>query len=255
MDRTKLGPVAADERRIYRASLGSDPEWGRPSAETADKVWLLLAESLPVPMADLLPKAKSSKSRPAEADPKSALIAKQALVVALDCAVSSGEQGKMLTFNRIFGALARRWSRRYRRARRHGAQTAYDMREDTVKVAWRELLMAGVRIDTLWKIATGPWSPGGVNPLYSISRVSGRKHARGWSITPREDTHAFGAFKAVVDADPQYRRARPVRVVCSMRTNCRPGQCNRRCARSGRTTSSPSASDRNVRCATSKARA
>jgi hypothetical protein len=149
----KLGPVSAAERRDYCARVGSDAKWRRPAEKTARAVWVLMEEWQPVPLEALMPKVRTRLS--GEAYDQAALVGQQSLVVALDCAIAAGDHVKMLTFNRLLDSLATRWSISFRRARRKGARTVYDVREATAKAIWRELLVAGVRIDTLWKILAG----------------------------------------------------------------------------------------------------
>jgi hypothetical protein len=164
--------------------MGSDRAWGRPTEPTAKFVWSLFEDWLPpVQLDDLLP--KRGKRAPAS-DDEHALdvhIAKQSLVVALDAVITAGDRDAMLTKNALFDALAQRWSRRYRRAAlRHGARISYDMRVETVERALRELLVAGVRFDTLWRIVTGRWSRSGLNPFFAVRRSRGKRHALGYHV-------------------------------------------------------------------------
>ena len=156
---SKLGPVSAEERRAYRASLGSDRAWRRPTEPTAKVVWSLLETWLPPrQLDDLTPKRGNRAPVSDDEHDLDVRIAKQSLVVALDSVITAGDRGAMLTKNVLFDALAQRWSRRYRRAQRTGARVSYDMRTETVERALRELLVAGVRFDTLWQIVAGRWS-------------------------------------------------------------------------------------------------
>ncbi len=215
----KFGPVSALERQAYLARLGSDQKCGRPTEKTAREVWALLADTLPVQLEDLMAKSKAEPST--EEYDRRILVAKQSLVIALDCTITvagtryktrMGEwREKMLTRNLLFDALALRWSRSFRHARQSGARTAYDMRLNTVKATERELLVAGVRFDTLWHIVTGPWSRLGLNPLFSVTRVHGNdNHLRGYRVTLR-DSDALQAFETSVEGDGQYRRREPQR--------------------------------------------
>jgi hypothetical protein len=202
----KLGPVSARERRAYLARLGSDAKWGRPAEKTARAVWDLLKDQLPYPLPDFLPRSKS-KARPSGLEyDQSVLIAKQSFVVALDCAVQAGDRGAMLTQNLLLDALAKSWSVRFRRARRKGARTLYDVRPETAKCVWRDLLDAGIRVETLWDVVAGEWSQQGINPLFLVSRVKGRKHALGWRVEVRADSVTLRAFGGAVQEDRQYRR-------------------------------------------------
>ena len=149
------------ERQEYLARLGSDLKWGRPTEKTTRFVWELLKDKLPIQLDDLLPRSKSERPSGAEYN-QCVLIAKQSLVVALDCAITAAGRrqgrGAMLTQNLLLEALAKYWSIRFRQATRRGVHTLYDVREETASRVWREMLLAGVRVDTLWNIVTGTWS-------------------------------------------------------------------------------------------------
>src|SRR6266487_3467242 len=100
--RTKLGPVAREERRVYLDRLGSEAIRECPMAETATKVWDLLAKPLDV-MLD-----------------NPSLLVKQALVVVLDTVIAAGRRPTGDLFHRIFDALSRRWSLSFRDAGTRG---------------------------------------------------------------------------------------------------------------------------------------
>ena len=210
MDKSKVGPVSVSERRAYHATLdklGSDAKWGRPEEKTAQCVWERLTDQLPCTLTGLLPRSKSKQPLPPEEYDRAILTAKQSLIVALDCAITAGDRGAMLTKNLLFDALALRWSRRYRRARRRGARVSYDMRVETVLRVERELLVAGLRFDTLWQVVAGPWSQAGINPLFSVRRARDRKGTPlGWRATVNADSLALEAFEGAVEEDRQYRR-------------------------------------------------
>ena len=139
--RKKLGPVSAKEGQDYRARLGSDAEWGRPTDTTARNVWKLLKGELPVAIDDLLPKGKRLTGD--EYD-QAVLRAQQSLVIALDCAIDTegrvrqqSGRASMLTQNLLLEALARFWSIRFRRAhtqrRRHALRR--ERRDGQARVA------------------------------------------------------------------------------------------------------------------------
>ena len=207
----KLGPVSVPEWRASFAAIdkwGSDARWGRPEeGTTARGVWELMKEHLPCTLDDLRWRSKSKKLTTEEYD-RTVGVAKQSLVVALDCAITAGDRGAMLTKNLLFDALALRWSRRYRRARRKGARVSYDMRPATVERALRELLEAGVRFDTLWEIVTGCWlRKAWANPLFSVRRTHDRDgKPLGWKVTVRDGSLALRAFEDAVECDRQYHR-------------------------------------------------
>ncbi len=212
--------VSVEERRVYLARVGSDAKWRRPTEGTARAVWAMLEEWPPCPLADLMPKGRKLDG---ETYDQAALIAKQSLVVALDCAITNGDarvarEGrftkKRFTKNVLFDALAPLWSRQYRKARRRGAKTAYDMRPETVEKTLRELVVAGIRFDTLWGVVTGDWSRSGkwrspLNPLFSTRVAWSQKgHPSGYYIVNR-DSGALRDFETIVESDGQFRRHRP----------------------------------------------
>jgi hypothetical protein len=205
------GAISPEERQKYRAALvqwGSDAKWGRPTERTARVVWELLKNQLPYTLKDLLPKSKSKKSPL----PEEILTAKQSLVVALDCAVSapgqrkishSGERkgrGAMLTFNRLFDALAKRWSISYREAR--PTKISWDMAPTTLRRAYHELRFV-VNVDELYRLVMYAWDRSKVgtkNPLYSV-----HGNARRW-VSVQHDSDTLKKFDLAVLADRQYRR-------------------------------------------------
>jgi len=187
--------VTPEERRDYLARLGSAAAQRLPTDPTADFVWSLLEGQVPPAlMADLIPKPEHIRT------------AKQSLVVALDCAVALGDRGAMLTKNALFDALAHRWSPAFQEARRRGARVSYDMKRETIERAMRELLIAGVRFDALWKIVTRPESTSGLNRLFSVRRAGGKGHALGYSVDLTVDSTLLAEFERAIEHDEQYRR-------------------------------------------------
>jgi len=158
----KLGPITEPDRQAYVSWLGSDAEWGRPTELTAREVWQQLASHLPIALDGLMPRGK--KQPTGDEYDRRVLVAKQSLVVALDCAIARAgrleRDGRrsMFTKNALFEAVALRWSTGYREAREAGVRSSYDLKPETLAKAQRELLLAGVRFDTLWRVVTQRWS-------------------------------------------------------------------------------------------------
>jgi hypothetical protein len=234
----EVGPVSAKEGQDYRARLGSDAKWGRPTDTTARNVWKLLKGELPVAIDDLLPRGKRLTGN--EYD-QAVLRAQQSLVIALDCAINASDGNKMLTQNLLLESLARYWSIRFRRVQRTGVHTLYDVREETARRIWREFLLAGVRVDTLWQIVTGEWSrtKEARNPLFWVSRVQGKKHALGWRVHVRSDSTALRTFEGGFRKTSSIADAASAGC-CTPRTGCHGSvaRCARNSAWSGLTTSS-----------------
>jgi hypothetical protein len=206
--RKKLGPVKAEERRNYLARLPADHKLGVPTEKTARLAWAQLEDGLPVTLDAFIPKSKSKTwPSPGPEYDRAALVARQSLVVTLDCALAIGERGAMLTKNSIFDALATRWSLRFRRAiRKSGVRTAYDATIRTVEIAERQLLRV-VRFDTLWRVVAGRWSQkAGANPLFSVRRAYDKKgRPLGWRVKVT-DSLALRTFEDTIKGDGQYHR-------------------------------------------------
>lgn len=213
--------LAYRERRALH--LADHPEydagWRRPTRQTAQRVWDLVA-------AHMRPKGRSVAGLrigdfllpnypwvTLEDDASSAEQAMQALVVVLDVAVAAGEGSVVdhdefespeetsgaLTANSIFDAVAARWSDHYRRAREQTPATcAYEMREETLKASWRDLLRNGFRVSAL-RDAVLNGCPGLYHVVY--------RKTQGYSIVLETDSR-LTEYRRIVDADGVYERRR-----------------------------------------------
>jgi hypothetical protein len=197
----KLSRAEWDEYRARRARhLQQNPAfasgWRRPAPRTAEDVWQKFARNLGAKLEALLPKLDLSPDERDEAN----LTAKQAFTVALDAAVLAGERGAMLTQNGLFDALAARWSDHYRMAREHGpAAISYDMKVETVRAAWRDLVRNGVRFETLYSLIRR-----GHPDLYTTTRVP----MRGYTVEIDLGSPTWTEFVRIIDVDPVYGRSR-----------------------------------------------
>jgi hypothetical protein len=121
---------------------------------------------------------------------------RQAFVVAITSAVLAGERGQMLTTNRIFDALARAWSDNYRETVEAGRATvSYEMRAETVRASWRDLLRNGLDLTAIWRTVRA-----GCLGLYTTERVP----ERGYVVTLDIGSAKLAAFRK---ATADYRRA------------------------------------------------
>src|SRR5205807_5697845 len=74
----------------------------------------------------------------------------QALAVTLDAAILAGEDGRMLTTNLVFDALAARWSDHYRTALDDGpARVSYEMHPDVLDASLQGLRSHGLTLARL----------------------------------------------------------------------------------------------------------
>src|SRR5690348_10769551 len=135
------GRLWPSERRAYLDSrqLSADAGWNRPDPATADAVLKLVAEPLRLTLSALLPTEDWFAQLDSDEIDAAATTVQRALVVALDTAILAGQTGRLLTQNLLFDALASRWSERYRTTIENTPATcSYEMRPETLRVAWRE---------------------------------------------------------------------------------------------------------------------
>jgi hypothetical protein len=170
---------------------------GAPSPKTGDAAWGLLPET---PMADVAPAYYSRKNFPLEQRPGVEATVKRALVVAIDTAMVCARDRKTLFANAVFDALARIWSKRFHSAR--PARTSWDMTEDTVRKARREMLEIGVDLARIWA-AIRDSVPG----LYTVRSVGGPGHTRGRRV--RMARGARKTWHEIIAGDTEYRSPRP----------------------------------------------
>jgi hypothetical protein len=201
-----------------------DAGWARPSVETAEAVWRLLETTHGREPESLIPDYGWPAS---EERCELVITAKQALVVVLDCAVQAGwQEGKLkfddtghqkrrsirLTFNKVFDALAMRWSDHYRlAATQRRVSRVCDMLESTAWASWRDLLRNGVRLGELWDLVVGEWSSseGGRNPLFRLTRLRPAKKGNGgggYMVDLPPGSGKLDEFERIVSRDPHYRR-------------------------------------------------
>jgi len=192
----KFSRAEWDKYRVRRtAHLKQFPDydagWHRPDSIMVDAVWSSLGAQLPS-VETMLPAIPLSLiERQAVA-----LTIRQALVVALTSALLAGERGRMLTTNLVFDALARCWSDTYRAT--VGASRAtisYEMKAETVRASWRDLLRNGINLTRVWDVVRS-----GCPGLYVTERVP----ERGYVVTPDIGAAMLSAFR---EATASYRRA------------------------------------------------
>lgn len=117
----------------------SEIEKNLPSAETAAAALELLVKA-----------ARQRRRYPRIGDLapwRSPSAAQQALLVALDAAILAGEDGRMLTTNLVFDALAARWSDHYRRTVDQGpARISYEMHPGVLGASLQDLRSHGLTL-------------------------------------------------------------------------------------------------------------
>jgi len=111
--------------------------WRRPGQTTTSHVWELVGQTATHVASRALSCAE-----------------KQALVIVLDAAIQAGQDGRLLTHNLFFDAVAAAWSDHYRAARERGpARVSWEMSVDTLKGTWRDLLRNDIYLDKLIPVA------------------------------------------------------------------------------------------------------
>lgn len=178
--------------------------FGRPTQETADAIWNLLEPSLPkgTTLDSLLPLYTRPSTRqkwfPAEEKKPAWSATKQAFFIVLETFVSAGSDHRILNVNSVFDALATCFSDKIRFTR---AKAAWNMTEETVKHARRDILLNGISLKKLWGLVIGGWSDkDGTNPLFSLKSVPRRGH----QVLLRDNSPALETFQNVVRNDPNY---------------------------------------------------
>jgi hypothetical protein len=155
--RRTRGPAAAREREEYRlrqslyrqARPQHEKLLGRPSDEEVDELWRILGADEFAQMAAL-----ESPNR-------------SAAVVVIDQIIDAADRGSLVTFNRLFDAVARKWSDHFRA---HRARSAYDMTPTTLTFVWRDFHHEGIRFDKVYQ-AVCAWSESAepeANPLFRL---------------------------------------------------------------------------------------
>lgn len=190
----KFSRTEWDEYRVRRTAHlklfpGYDAGWPRPDSSTVFAVW----NSSGLPDTEtLLPAIRLS---PDERWAVSETL-RQALVVVLTSALLAGEHGRMLTENLVFDALARCWSDTYRATVASGRATiSYEMKAETVRASWRDLLRNGIDLPKMWNVVRS-----GCRGLYTTERIP----ERGYTVKLAVGTSALTDFR---DATAGYRRA------------------------------------------------
>lgn len=149
----------------------------RPSAETAEAAWSLLVSA--ARRRRRYPRIGNLRpwQRPADAH----------LVAALDAAILAGEDGRMLTTNLVFDALASRWSSHYRKAVDAGpARISYEMHADVLDASLHDLRSNGLSLVRLGALLDLVQNGCG---LYRTERSP----ERGYSVVLTDETEALRA--------------------------------------------------------------
>jgi DNA-dependent RNA polymerase len=207
--------VSDEERKVYCGRRGHhhalEPAyaagWRRPTPQTANRVWDLLADRLKRTPESLLPQSTKAWELSANEQAELVLTAKQALAVTLAaCVHSAGHHSA--TLNLVFDALASRWSDNFRLS---SATTVRDMWIETAQAARRDLLRNGIDLQKVWDIATGDWSRQSAksdrahqNPLYFVREVfqgAGKRVYRTYSVTLHRDTEEYKQFRQLLTSD------------------------------------------------------
>jgi hypothetical protein len=182
----------ADEKQVplrrlslkeYRRAAQTPPVFV-PTAKTIDTLWPVLNHLGGLDA--LLPPFPTRTHLAEDEWAALSLTIQQAAVVAIDAFIAAGEHGGLVTKNKIFDALAARWSPAFQSA---DATSVWDMKPATVARAWRDVLARGINFDRFWGLASRS------QPLYRASQVG----HRGYQIQLHD---AAEAWSAIVARDP-----------------------------------------------------
>jgi hypothetical protein len=186
---THVRRIKRTEWDAYAPVREQEGEWGRPTPETAEKVWLLVGADMKLEaiMAPLYPFADPTYLE---------TVAKRALVVILDAFVRAGRQHTRVSRAQALDGLAQRWSRTFWAVKnRSGARGVRFMRRATPGLVNRDLLHAGIQFKKLWTFATG------CAALYGTTKVT----FSSYQPTIQVDEAGTLAFERLVLADTSYR--------------------------------------------------
>lgn len=197
-----------DKYREWRADyINQHPEyaaeWGRPTPETAARIWDLVAPHMRVDVRGLVHLPGTRKMSQDEFD-QLELQAKQALAVAILTALAAGEGAHQLTKNALFDTLGERWSIDYRAARSREPIRSWSMLPTTLKPIWHEIQLLGIELEGLYQ-AVKRGCPG----LYDVRPIDrhGLAVQTEWAAPLRTE------LDAIMDSDAEYRDvARYIRV-------------------------------------------
>lgn len=182
--------------------LADDPEyesgWHRSLPTTAESAWNLLAP-MKLDIEQLVPQHKQARAEMEILH----IRAKQALLAAIDAAIASagnGEDGPLVTQNTLFDALAERWSDHYRQAIETTAATqSWEMRADTLKNSWRDLVLVGIQFAAIYQAVVG-----GCEGLYEIRRAKRREYR----VIVHRKSELFKQWSSLIEDDREFRPIR-----------------------------------------------
>ncbi|MBI4381965.1 MAG: hypothetical protein HY574_12350 [candidate division NC10 bacterium] len=173
--------------------------------ETAEQVWTLVKSSSDsdLILAKLLPRYTRYKWLTEQERLELGATAKRALVIVLDRMIAAGLKHGTITFNSIFDALAARYSDHHPEST---ATAVRDMSRNRAKRCRRDLLLNGVSVKALWRLATGSWArKDDNNPFYWVDRLP----TGGYRVDYRKGSPALAEFLDIAREDPEYSPARP----------------------------------------------
>src|SRR5262249_20793465 len=130
----------------------------------------------------------------------------QAVVIALDAAITAAEWGQMLTSNLVLvDSVGRSFSDWYRWAIEQGpARISWEMSTMTLRGAWRDLLRNGINVAAVLEIAQRGGSRDRLHRVYTTKRVP----TRGYTIELNDETALLrNEFLRAVNSDAAYHRS------------------------------------------------
>jgi len=236
----KLGKLSREEFDEYRrsqhnhesANLGYLKSWGRPTFETAESVWQLLAKRLYklAPEAPRAPRKRPPKDQWKEWDgtwqpwcgpfpnPNNAddqklvehqeIVTKQAALISILCAINCGLTGKMLTQTKLVEELARYFSDHWRFMEKALDRRVSwnDITPGTQEGAWRDLVRNQVCIERLWYLVTQLIPGQFPDDAHMYDVALDRKANGGYSVMLDGQSELLKEFAGKVSSDPGCRR-------------------------------------------------
>jgi hypothetical protein len=198
-----------DRREFYLARYPDyDDYWRRPSPETAEAVWQLVAPAMGLRLEAFMPPSyildRATAAERAVWTAEVAVTTKQAVAVTLNHAVQVGRKPyyvrrddvtgertvrrRLVTVTGLFDQLAERWSDHYRFQRKqYSGIRVRGMTQETAKACWDDLRRNGIDLEKFWRALVKHR----FNPLFRAvwRKKSGRRkggRGRGYVIELRE---------------------------------------------------------------------
>src|SRR5437870_4978308 len=155
MAQTRRGPMSIEEHRAWTALHGDwEPQWPRPDRERTDRIMARLSKAFDQSEHEIIEPlmARAAYTSVERADVEQTI--REAIAVVTRTAWRAARDGRPLSDNVLFDAIARRWSPAYGKAiETTPARRASEMLAETIEAARHDVGCAGIRLGRLFALA------------------------------------------------------------------------------------------------------